>query len=84
MGKAHEASHSRVHVPAGQGQAFRLSAGTTFRVIDREGQQVADLFCFCAGNPSEYLSASHTRVGHDATVRREAHPDRYRGVVSRS
>lgn len=52
----------RIRVPAGQGRAFRLPAGTSFRVIDLEGQQVADLFCFCAENPSEYLSAAHTRV----------------------
>jgi uncharacterized protein YcgI (DUF1989 family) len=52
----------RIQIPAGQGRAFRLPAGTSFRVIDLEGQQVADLFCFCADNPSEYLSAGHTRV----------------------
>ena len=32
------------------------------RVIDVEGEQVGDLFAFCADDISEYLSAEHTRV----------------------
>ena len=32
------------------------------RVIDPEGGQVADVFAFCADDPSEYHSAEHTRV----------------------
>ena len=39
-----------------------MTAGATVEVIDPEGQQVADLFCFRAEDPSEYLSAEHTRV----------------------
>jgi uncharacterized protein YcgI (DUF1989 family) len=34
-------------------------------VIDLEGEQVADLFAFCAGDVSEYASAEHTRVHVD-------------------
>ncbi len=51
-----------IHIPAREGRAFRVAAGESFRVIDPEGQQVADLFCFLAGDVSEYLSAEHTRV----------------------
>jgi uncharacterized protein YcgI (DUF1989 family) len=51
-----------IHIPAREGRGFRVRAGQEFRVIDPEGQQVADLFCFVADDPSEYLSAEHTRV----------------------
>jgi uncharacterized protein YcgI (DUF1989 family) len=51
-----------IHIPAREGRGFRVRAGQEFRVIDPEGQQVADLFCFLADDPSEYLSAEHTRV----------------------
>lgn len=53
---------TRVVVPAREGRAFAVEAGQTITVIDVEGQQVADLFCFCADGPGEYLSAEHTRV----------------------
>jgi uncharacterized protein YcgI (DUF1989 family) len=51
-----------IHIPAREGRAFRVARGQAFRVIDPEGQQVADLFCFVADDPREYLSAEHTRV----------------------
>lgn len=51
-----------IHIPAREGRAFRCPAGSEFRVIDPEGQQVADLFAFVAGDVAEYLSAEHTRV----------------------
>ncbi len=51
-----------IHIPAREGRAFRIRAGQEFRVIDPEGEQVADLFCFVDGDVSEYLSAEHTRV----------------------
>jgi uncharacterized protein YcgI (DUF1989 family) len=53
---------TRVIVPAREGRAFAVEAGQTITVIDVEGQQVADLFCFCADDHGEYLSAEHTRV----------------------
>ncbi|MSO95754.1 MAG: urea carboxylase-associated family protein [Thermoleophilia bacterium] len=52
----------RVVVPAREARAFMVTAGQTVTVVDVEGQQVADLFCFCADDPREYLSAEHTRV----------------------
>ena len=53
---------TRIVVPAREGRAFRVAAGQQFTVVDLEGQQVADLFCFDADDPREYLSAGHTRV----------------------
>jgi uncharacterized protein YcgI (DUF1989 family) len=52
----------RIHIPAREGRAFRVPTGGDFRVVDAEGEQVADLFCFVADDPAEYLSAEHTRV----------------------
>ena len=51
-----------IHIPAREGHAFQIPAGTSFRIIDPEGAQVADLFAFCAADTTEYLSAEHTRV----------------------
>jgi len=51
-----------IHVPAGRGAGFRLGAGQFVQVVDVEGQGCADFFAFGAADPSEYLSASHTRV----------------------
>ena len=53
---------TRITVPAREARTFAVAAGQTITVVDVEGQQVADLFCFCAGDPGEYLSAEHTRV----------------------
>jgi len=51
-----------IHIPAREGRAFRVAAGQSFRVIDPEGAQVADLFAFVADDTTEWLSAEHTRV----------------------
>jgi uncharacterized protein YcgI (DUF1989 family) len=52
----------RIEIPARSARAVDVPAGRTFRVIDVEGGQVGDLFAFAAGDRTEYLSASHTRV----------------------
>ena len=52
----------RVVVPAREGRAVKVPAGQRFRVVDVAGGQVGDLFAFAAADPSEYLSASHTRA----------------------
>ena len=52
----------RIEIPARQGRAVRVEAGRSFRVVDVEGGQVADLFAFCLDDPGEYLSAEHTRA----------------------
>lgn len=52
----------RIIVPAREARSVRVAAGQTFRVVDVEGGQVGDLFAFADGDPSEFLSASHTRA----------------------
>jgi uncharacterized protein len=52
----------RIGVPAAEGRAVAVAAEQAFRVVDLEGGQVGDLFAFVAGDPTEYLSASHTRA----------------------
>jgi uncharacterized protein YcgI (DUF1989 family) len=42
------------------GTAFRLLAGDVLRVIDPQGQQVADLTAFAAADPRESLSSGRT------------------------
>jgi uncharacterized protein YcgI (DUF1989 family) len=52
---------ARVVVPAREARAVRLSAGDRVAVVDVFGGQVGDVFAFNADDPSEFLSASHTR-----------------------
>ncbi|MDX1435604.1 MAG: urea carboxylase-associated family protein [Anaerolineales bacterium] len=49
-----------IHIEAQSGTAFRLEQGETVRVIDVEGEQVADLFCFAASDTDEKLSSGQT------------------------
>ncbi len=42
------------------GTAFRLKKGQSLKVVDPQGQQVADLFCFNAGDHEESLSSSRS------------------------
>ena len=51
-----------IDVPAREGRGVRVTAGQRFRVIDVEGEQVADTFAFRADDVSEYHSAEHTRA----------------------
>jgi uncharacterized protein len=52
----------RIVIPARAGRSVHVPAGRSFRVTDREGGQVGDLFAFNAGDVSEYASAEHTRA----------------------
>jgi uncharacterized protein YcgI (DUF1989 family) len=52
----------RTVVPANEGRALRVDAGRSFRVVDLDGGQVGDLFAFSLVDPSEHLSAEHTRA----------------------
>jgi uncharacterized protein len=52
-----------VKIPGGEGRAVLVREGQCVRAVDVAGGQVGDLFAFAAGNPGEYASASHTRVG---------------------
>jgi uncharacterized protein len=53
----------RIHVPAREGRAVSVPQGTAFRIIDLEGNQVADVFAFNSADVSEFHSAMHTRAG---------------------
>ena len=51
----------RAHqIAAKTGTAFTVQKGQIIRVIDVEGQQVADLVCFAGQNPLEYLSSGRS------------------------
>jgi uncharacterized protein YcgI (DUF1989 family) len=54
-----------IHVPAREGRAVQVPAGSRFSVVDEEGGQVVDLFAFVADDVSEYASAAHTRIWVD-------------------
>lgn len=51
-----------VDVPAREGRAVEVARGQSFRVVDVEGGQIADVFAFVADDVTEYHSAEHTRV----------------------
>jgi uncharacterized protein YcgI (DUF1989 family) len=58
---------SPVVIPARTGWSGLLRAGQSFRVIDVAGGQCADLWVFRAEDPTEPLSAQHSRV-HMAAI----------------
>jgi uncharacterized protein YcgI (DUF1989 family) len=45
-------------------RAFSVSAGQTFRIVDIDGHQVADLVGFAAGDHAESLSQGRTRLNN--------------------
>jgi uncharacterized protein YcgI (DUF1989 family) len=49
-------------VPARAGLAVPVAAGDAVTIVDVDGGQVGDFFAFSAHDPTEYLSASHTRA----------------------
>lgn len=49
-------------VTAREGLAFRVPKGSFAKIVDVEGGQVADVFAFVDGDPSEHHSAQHTRA----------------------
>src|SRR5262245_434443 len=59
---AMSATATRIHIPAREGRALRLPAGSRFKITDLQGKQCCDLFAFDASNVGEYASAEHTRV----------------------
>jgi len=56
------AVRERVVVPAREGRAVRLAAGEYVRIVDLEGQQIADTFAYNLDDVTEYHSAPHTRA----------------------
>lgn len=51
-----------VVIPPRSGVVVRVPEGSALRIIDLEGQQVADLFAVCANDFSEFLSATNSRA----------------------
>lgn len=55
-----ESSTGIRRIPPQSGTGFLLKHGQRLRVIDPMGEQVADLFCFEAGNPACQLSSGRS------------------------
>jgi uncharacterized protein YcgI (DUF1989 family) len=51
---------SRQRIEPQQGVAFEMTRGDCLRVIDPEGEQVADFIAFAKDDPSEWLSSGRT------------------------
>lgn len=49
-----------IFIPAMSGTGFTVRRGESIRVIDVEGQQIADFVCFSMHNPKEKLSTGET------------------------
>lgn len=60
-------STAEVVVPAREGRGLHVPAGAAVDIVDREGQQVGDLVAWSTGDPTEYLSPTHT-VSCNASV----------------
>jgi len=50
----------RFHISPQSGTAFTIKQGQIIRIIDVEGEQVSDLFCFAKDEVEEHLSSGHT------------------------
>jgi len=50
----------RFHIIPQSGTAFTIKQGQIIRIIDVEGEQVSDLFCFAKDELEEHLSSGHT------------------------
>lgn len=59
-----------IDVPGYQGRATRIAKGESFRVIDVEGCQIADMFVINADDLSEYFSPALTKQVIFRTVAR--------------
>jgi uncharacterized protein len=53
----------RIVIPAREGRSLHVPAGRSFRVTDREGGQVGDLFAFNAEDVSAYASVARSSTG---------------------
>ncbi len=56
----------RVDIAPRTGGFVRVAAGRLVTVVDVDGGQVADLYAWSADDPTEYLSAQHTRAITDS------------------
>lgn len=57
-----------IEIPPRTGAGFKLRKGQSLKITDPEGLQVADFFCFAAGDPWEALSASRS-IDYNDTLR---------------
>ncbi len=51
---------NRLRIEPQSGIGFRIKSGQKIRIIDVEGEQVVDLFCFAENSEEEKLSSGHT------------------------
>jgi uncharacterized protein YcgI (DUF1989 family) len=56
-----KAPRETVHIPKQSGRAIRLRRGELLRVVDPQGEQVADLVAFSEPDYAEVFSAAQTR-----------------------
>lgn len=59
-------SSAQIEIPPSSGHALRLRAGEILRVVDLEGEQVADVVAYDAADPRESLSQGFTRANNDS------------------
>ncbi len=57
-----------VTIDACSGQSFRLTSGSTFRVVNTMGSQVVGTWAFAGSEVSEFMSMEHTRI-HSSSSR---------------
>lgn len=58
----------KISIPAQSGRGFELRKGDLLKVIDPEGEQVADLFCFDRADPRDALSSGRS-IDYNDSVR---------------
>ena len=61
-------TNNTIDVPGYEGRAVRIEQGKTFRIIDVEGCQIADMFVVCADDHSEFFNPAMTKQVSNRTV----------------
>jgi len=74
MSETSETVTTSVLVPAREGRAVRVPAGSAVRVTDVDGAQVADVWAFCADDPAEHVTGRHTRAFNSRLFPRVGEP----------
>lgn len=80
-----ESVNKTVDIEAQSGQAIMLDAGDLVKLVDVEGQQVADLFACVKGEMTEWLSPGHTRTWNGNLFPRVGEPfytQEYRPILT--
>jgi uncharacterized protein YcgI (DUF1989 family) len=62
-----EAMKERIIIEAQQGAGFELRKGDRLKIIDPEGEQVADLFCYSKKDPRDALSSGRS-IAYNETL----------------